>query len=99
MELPLRCPGMSRALAFGGTPNSRGLNLVRKPQPRQMAAASYFDGYNSFILRGLTAAGHGLLKTSAGLRPSAVKVPASPSKTVTATAVSAAPAACPATKT
>src|SRR5580693_9246851 len=98
MELPLGCPGVSRVLALGGTPNSRGMNLVRKPQPRQMAATPYFDGYNCFILRGLTAAGHRFRKTSAGLRPSAVKVPASPSKTVTATAVSAAPAACPGPK-
>src|ERR1700733_4809102 len=42
--------------------------------------------------------GRRFLKTSAGLRPSAVKVPASPNTTVTASAVNAAAPACPATQ-
>src|SRR6202045_5123142 len=100
MEIPLGCPGTSRALAFDETtPNSLGWNLVRKPRQRQMGAAPYSLWLQFFHSARCGALYQRFRSTSAGLRPSAVKVPARPSARVTAMAANAALAACPATKT
>src|SRR5277367_5090804 len=100
MEIPLGCPGLSRALAFGDrTPNSLGWNLVRKPRQRQMGAAPYSLWLQLFHFARRRALYQRFRSTSAGLRPSAANVPARPSVGVTRRAASAAPAACPATKT
>src|SRR5580704_8071093 len=100
MEIPLGCPGLSRALAFGDTtPNSLGGNLVRKRRRRQMGAAPYSLWLQLFHSGRRDALYQRFRSTSVGLRPSAVNVPARPSASVTATAASAAPAASPATKT
>src|ERR1700730_19227665 len=100
MKIPLGCPGLSRALASGDTtPNSLGWNLVRKALQRQMGAAQYSLWLQFFHAARRRALYQRFRSTSAGLRPSAVNVPARPSASVTTTAASAAPAACQATKT
>src|SRR5581483_12202260 len=71
-------------------------NLVRKRALRQMGATP-FQQWLQFVHN--VANVQRFLKTSAGLRPSAAKVPSNPSASVTASAASAAAPARPASQT